>query len=266
MIWRSGVLRNLRGMSTVAYIPCDALKPFVKNIMVTDAAHAAEYKVLPDTSVVMGFQYRGQLSYVDHGREERLRISGVSGLRTAYRVFRNQACTGSVLVAFKAGAATHFFREPLHELFGESLSLEYFVPSGTLSILEERLSAACDDEKRVGLVEDFLLSRLTDKAQDKLVQAAMQHIYNASGDIRITDLAARLHTSASPLEKRFRSVTGATPKKFASIVRMKALLHGHKTGKLTDMAYRAGYFDQAHFIKDFKSFTGSTPSDYFKDK
>lgn len=251
-------------MSVVAYIPCDALKPFVKNIVVTDAADAADYKVLPDTSVVLGFQYRGRLSYSEDGKEERLHISGVSGLRTAYRMFHNEAGTGSVLVMFKPGAAAHFFREPLHELFGASLSLAHFAPVTELSVLEERLSAAADNQGRVRLVDDFLLSRLDNKAPDKLVQAAIRHIYDTAGDIRISDLAGRLHTSASPLEKRFRSITGATPKKFATIVRMKALLHRHKTGKLTDMAYDAGFFDQAHFIKEFKSFTGSTPGEFLK--
>ena len=58
---------------------------------------------------------------------------------------------------------------------------------------------------------------------------------------------------------------GASPKKFASIVRLKNLLQQYpNTGSLTELAYEAGFYDQAHFIKEFKAFTGDTPENYFR--
>jgi AraC-like DNA-binding protein len=98
-----------------------------------------------------------------------------------------------------------------------------------------------------------------------MVLEAIHLINKNKGNIRMLQLAGQLNISASQMEKRFRRVVGATPKKFASIVRFNAILSQYQKSKdLNDLGYLAGYFDQAHFIKSFKSFTGSTPEQYFK--
>jgi AraC-like DNA-binding protein len=66
------------------------------------------------------------------------------------------------------------------------------------------------------------------------------------------------------LEKRFRQAVGTSPKKFASIVRFKHVIQRYDSGRsLTELAYEAGFYDQAHFIKEFKIFTGDTPEGFF---
>jgi methylphosphotriester-DNA--protein-cysteine methyltransferase len=89
-------------------------------------------------------------------------------------------------------------------------------------------------------------------------------IHQNKGTIRITELMAQLHISQSPLEKRFRQAVGTSPKKYASIVRMKhALQQFDAATSLTALGYEAGFYDQAHFIKAFKTFTGDTPENFF---
>jgi AraC-like DNA-binding protein len=74
-----------------------------------------------------------------------------------------------------------------------------------------------------------------------------------------------LCTSKSPLEKRFRKTVGASPKKFAVIVRFNALHNNHTDQKtLTELGLDAVFFDQTHFIHDFKAFTEETPDAYFQ--
>ena len=64
-------------------------------------------------------------------------------------------------------------------------------------------------------------------------------------------------------EKRFRKVVGTTAKKFASIVRFNSVLdHMNETKSLSEICYENHFFDQAHFIKDFKQFTGDTPDNF----
>ena len=60
---------------------------------------------------------------------------------------------------------------------------------------------------------------------------------------------------------------GTTPKKFASIIRFNTVLDDLKTAKsLTEICYENNFFDQAHFIKDFKHFTGDTPEDFKRSR
>ena len=242
------------------YIPCEKLTPFVQSLVISESDNENSYKVLPNPNLVIGFQYKGKLSYVSNGEEIALSNSGITGLQDSYRIFKNTAGVGTVLVYFKVNGAAAFFSEPIHELFRQSLSLDNFILRSELVILEEQLDEAKSDIERINVVERFLLSRLKQHKPDALVLAAVALIFEKHGNIRMSEVAEKLHTSQSPFEKRFRRVVGATPKKFASIIRLKYTLQQFQAQtSLTSLAYESGFYDQAHFIKDFKTFSKSIP-------
>jgi AraC-like DNA-binding protein len=79
------------------------------------------------------------------------------------------------------------------------------------------------------------------------------------------ELSSHLHISQDALEKRFRTITGSTPKQFSYIVRMNAIIRQTRiVSSFLDVAIENGYYDQPHFNKDFKIFTGQTPSEFLK--
>jgi AraC-like DNA-binding protein len=216
---------------------------------------------------VIGFQYSGKLVQLTSSGEKALSASGVTGLLDRYRLFRNAPDTGTVLVYFREAGAAAFFKEPLHELFRESLGLDHFLLRSELLLFEEQLCEARTDADRIRVTEAFLLSRLRPVAHDPLVIEALRLIHLRKGDIRIRDLAEQLHISLSPLEKRFRQTVGASPKKFASIIRLNHLLQQYDPNdSLAGMGYESGFYDQAHFIRTFRDFTGETPEAYFRGK
>jgi AraC-like DNA-binding protein len=249
------------------YIPSDILKPFVKSLAIQETDNESTYNVLPDIGLVIGFQFKGRLSRLQDGKEIVLSVSGVSGLADHNRAFKNTAGIGTVLVFFKEAGATQFFRQPLHELFRESVSLDNLMLRSELLYLEEKLAEVKADAQRIAAVEEFLIKRMTNREPDKLVLAALALIHKSKGNIRIKELTDQLHISQSPLEKRFRQAVGASPKKFASIVRLKNVIQQYdSSNSLTELGYEAGFYDQAHFIKGFKTFTGDTPEKYFSPK
>ena len=70
------------------------------------------------------------------------------------------------------------------------------------------------------------------------------------------------------LERNFATQIGISPKQLSKVIRLQATLQmllNHTTATLTDIAYENEYYDQAHFIKDFKEFTGITPKDFLTD-
>jgi AraC-like DNA-binding protein len=170
----------------------------------------------------------------------------------------------TLLVAFHEGAAAAFFKEPLHELFGLHIGLDYFIHRSTVAEIEERLAEAKSNLHRIAIVEQFLCSILKKPQLDPLILKAVQAIKLSHGDIRIKDLVAELPISLDTFEKRFKRVIGTSPKQFSTIVRLRGLIENYPQAKsLTDAAVTAGYFDQAHFIKAFKTFTGQTPTAFF---
>ncbi len=85
-------------------------------------------------------------------------------------------------------------------------------------------------------------------------------------ETRLSELKASAALSARQLERRFLAVVGLRPKAYARIVRLRRsieLLHSGDTASFAEYAHAAGYYDQAHFNRDFKAFTGLSPRVYF---
>ncbi|TFF35479.1 helix-turn-helix domain-containing protein [Mucilaginibacter psychrotolerans] len=251
-------------MKFQVHLPCERLLPYVRHLVISENEPENSYPILPDTVLVIGFQYQGKLSYWNGEQQHPLATAGITGLRDTYRVFHHTAGIGSVLVIFRENGAARFLRTPLHELFGQSLSLEHFFPPAALALLEEQLAGADSDQSRISLVEVFLIAQLNERPPDLLVTRALELIHHSKGTIRIGELADQLNISASPLEKRFRQEVGASPKKFATIVRARNVLAAMENGQQNYAAYLSAFYDQAHFIKDFKKFAGVTPEQYLK--
>jgi AraC-like DNA-binding protein len=245
------------------YIPTERLKPYIKHFVVSENVLENEYKVFPSSGLVIGFQYKGQLSAVNNEAVHKLSTAGITGISDSYKVFRNSANIGTVLVFFTEIGFTHFTSHPTNELFNQSISLDHIFNKNDIGQIEERLALVDSDKQRIQVVEKFMLSQLKDIQTDKLIVEAVKLIYHSRGTIRIKELNDKLAISQSPFEKRFRKVVGTTPKKFASIVRFNTVLDNLKgTKSLTEICYENGFFDQAHFTKEFRQFTGESPENF----
>ena len=155
----------------------------------------------------------------------------------------------------------------MHNLFGQCVLLNDFILGSEIDIIVEQLREATTDIDRLKVIENFLIPRINQRVNEELIALAVELIKKHAGDIKITLIAEKLKISQSQLEKRFRRVVGASPKKFASIVRIRNVINiGSNECNMTRLGLEAGYFDQSHFIKDFKSFTGFTPEQYFRRK
>jgi AraC-like DNA-binding protein len=245
------------------HFPTDQLKPYIKYFVVSEHELENEYKVFPSSGLVIGFQYKGQLAIVNDNTESTLATSGITGITDSYKIFKNSANIGTILIYFTEIGFTHFASHPANELFNLSLSLNDIFDKNSITEVEEKLTIAITDQQRIKVVEQFLVSQLKDIETDKLIVEAVKLIYQSNGTIRIKELNEKLFISQSPFEKRFRKVVGTTAKKFASIVRFNAVLDNlNETKSLTEICYENNFFDQAHFIKDFKQFTGDTPENF----
>lgn len=236
--------------------PSLVLKPFVREFLIIESDQPTQTQTLPDTALVMSFRYKGKVGVIPP--------ASISGLRKEVRTFNYQDNTGNLLVIFNPGGFNAFSRIPVHEIFGESIPSENVFSCSELQEVLERLPAA-NDKLRIQIVEALLLKKLKHTQSDPIVMAAIDTIQHQHGIIRIKTLASDLHISQDPFEKRFRATIGATPKQYASIIRLKHLIKNYNTNEtLTEAAYQAGYFDQSHFIRDFRLFTGKSPKAFFK--
>jgi len=246
------------------YAPRGILAHYIKSYIVVSAEQEVTNTVLPETSPLLALRYNGKFCYIIHNQSTNMPAMTLSGLRSSVKKVYLAKHTEVFLVKFKELAFASFFNEPLHYFFEKGISFDDLSIKQRISGIEAQLHEAEDDHNRILLVETFLTSLLKEKSKDQLIATALQKITGMHGNIKIKELAGSLNISLDAFEKRFRQVAGISPKRFSTIVKMKyAVSNKTANQSVTDMALTLGYFDESHFIKDFKSFSGQTPFQYF---
>src|SRR5581483_11221963 len=112
--------------------------------------------------------------------------------------------------------------------------------------LIERLSEAKDAADRFALLDAFFRKQCADRVVDPVADAAARHVASAEGRVSVARLVSASGLSESAFLRRFRDHIGASPKTFASLVRLQRVLHiGPRSSDLTTLAMDAGYYDQS---------------------
>ncbi|MEP5613991.1 MAG: helix-turn-helix domain-containing protein [Cyclobacteriaceae bacterium] len=135
--------------------------------------------------------------------------------------------------------------------------------------LQQKIIHAAGTEERIKIVENFLLSKLTEKSTiDQIVKSTIDSLFMTKGSVAINSILKDDLSRRRSLERKFIKQVGISPKQLGKIVRLQTALKMmllRQSDSLTKIAYESDYYDQAHFIKDFKEFTGISPKDYLKD-
>jgi len=189
---------------------------------------------------------------------------GVHGVCTRRFVAHHEGAGWVVGAKFRAGCFRPFVPFAMVELADRAVPIaELFGPEG--ADLERAVHAA-DDADRVALLEAFLRARRPPRDEDALHAAAIVEVARGEPSIRrVDDLAARTGATPRMLQRLFREYVGATPKWVIRRFRVHEAAERLAAGTAVDaslLAQECGYFDQAHFIRDFKAQIGKTPGQY----
>jgi AraC-like DNA-binding protein len=184
------------------------------------------------------------------------------------KTYHDLSLTGSInwLVAvLQPYAAYHLWKVPAIEWFN-CLFPAAEVLGNRVPAITNVLAKAPNVQERIRLLDNFFLQE-TDKnpIPDPLVVQAVQDINSQEGLLSIESLLHNLAVSERTLERKFKLHIGITPKRLSDIVRLTfsaKRMQRIQGRQLTGVAYESGYFDQAHFIKEFKKYTGITPYQY----
>lgn len=170
-------------------------------------------------------------------------------------------------VRFYPHTAACFFDEPI-DTFNDQV-IDYIDVAGREGReLYNQLAEAASLSKKIELLEKFLLARLQRYehryAKLKLMNAIVDDLNNDDFFRTINTVSARYGMTPRYLQKLFLSYSGISPHLFSKITRFQKSLQliARDELPLTTVAHQCGYYDQSHFIKDFKSFTGLAPSHF----
>jgi len=129
--------------------------------------------------------------------------------------------------------------------------------------LQVQLIEARNEQERLTLLTNFLVARFKQaKTRDTLVEESLCFIHTNISSITVQYLLEYLHLSERQFERRFTQTVGLSPHLYIRVKRFNEAIRLIKTGqfeRLTDVAYALNFYDQSHFIRDIKAFSGMTP-------
>ncbi len=135
--------------------------------------------------------------------------------------------------------------------------------------LDARIDPAASAEETVGVLQSFFRSLAAGAPEVPQVEAIVRDIATARGNVSVSELARRHGLSTRAMRREFLEVVGIPPKHYAKIVQMNAVvgaLQADDPQTLSSLAMEHGYFDQSHFIRDFKRLVGSSPSAFLRSR
>ena len=166
-------------------------------------------------------------------------------------------------VRFRPGGVTAVLPVKMKEATDRETALAAIVGSAAARALGRSLRGARSEAARFAAAESWLIARLASvRPREGGASAAVRLLLDARGALRIDDVARALGCSRRRLERSFSRELGIRPKLFARIVRLNAVLAGldaAERASAVDVALAAGYFDQAHLLRDFRGLAGRTP-------
>jgi len=259
-------------MRTEIFSPSAALSDFVMCYWNLDARPEGTPKrntIVPDGTMKLIFHYGD--TYVHHtpsGGQLVLPRCFLIGQLTRPFVVEPKGATGSFIVRFHPAGLIPFATAELRNLENTALPLgELFGRDGLE--LGEMILNAHSIEQRIKIIENFLLKRLNRQTiTDRVVKESVNILLNEKGKPAVRDLSRQCGISPKHLNRKFSETVGLTPKQFAQTVRIQTalkMLITHDDWRLTDLAFESEYFDQAHFIRQFRKFTGITPKRFYGD-
>lgn len=259
------------------HIPSAPLRDYVHDIFYYEAEIApyeAE-KLLPDNTIYLIINFTEEEKKLFHdvslGKYNSYKKAWISGMQRKYLVIEATNNNRMMVVRFKSGMAYPFFNVPINKFSDDVLESDDILGSEISSLREELLNTP-DVSARCRRMEQYLTGLLmrqpgSNAAVDFLVRRLSDpHTLRETGIKQLIDKTGYSHKHMLHL---FEKQVGLTPKYFARIAKFQQVLKNIDAGKPVSWASLAneyGFYDQAHFINDFKHFSGINPSAYFTER
>lgn len=232
-------------------------------MMQSDDAEPRIEKIIPDGFTELIFNY-GDLYQAKMNGEWHLQSANLlAGQLRSYFYLQNTGVTASVAVKLKPAALTQLYGIQMDQYLDKIVDLDTF-PHPDLSRLKE-VFLPFDTEDRLKQLMDNYFLNLAQRAASNPIKPALDLIFESNGIVSVAELRLAVECSERQLERLFKKFIGLSPKYYARIIRFNYIFQLLNSGTTSwaDLVYQSGYYDQSHFIRNFKAFTGEDPSAYY---
>jgi AraC-like DNA-binding protein len=251
-------------------VPHPALSPFVIDYSGYRESGAKEVwrRELPCSFIPLIINFDAPFIIRDTPDTEARYGSFAAGVYAGPVIVGSQGSACCLQVNFSPLGALRFFRVAQSEIAGRTLALDDLLGAGGNTLVEE-LHDAPDWRHRFDLLDRFIAARFEQaRAPHETVRQVWDGLMKHRGAVSVAALAKDADISRRHLAKLFRAEIGETPKTMARILRFE---HARNMAKRVprlgwaDLAYAAGYADQAHLVREFRELSGLSPTDLLRN-
>ncbi|MEM7380573.1 MAG: helix-turn-helix domain-containing protein [Bacteroidota bacterium] len=223
--------------------------------------------LIPDGYPEIIFVLKGSYSkrtISDSSRVEIVKASSVIGLQQRSLLVKRNGAVRLIGIKFKPLGFYRCFGKKAVQTAGKTEGLKALEASWLLN-LERQLKASDSLPQILELLNQSISSHTNVESSlpnEAILEKCIEAIIGANGNISLVNLEEKAGKGKRQIQRYFKEYIGMSPKKFSSLIRFKSV---YKQNVLSDAAlghfFDHGYFDQSHFIKDFRANLGITPSD-----
>ncbi len=240
-------------------VPIKPLQNYIQYFWILEDFGDKTFKIIPDGLSGLIFQEEANL-FLDSDQQvlPQMFLYGQTTYHGEHKAIGNFRNIG---VYLQPTALKTIFNIDAFELTNKNISIDCLT---TDPILEQLINATSTHDK-IDIISHFFLKRIEQiEHQAKKADFAIMLLQNGK---TLKDIQTEMNLSERSLERLVKQYVGISPKVFSRIIRFQSSLNDLRQkgfNKLTDMAYQNNYFDQSHFIRDFKEFAGASPKHFLR--
>lgn len=252
--------------------PGFALKSYVQGIVYSNyhPDHQID-RLIPDGTVNLIIELGEFPQFIfdnnDLSKKKKYSGSWISGMQTEY-ISISAANKGMMVVQFQATGAYPILHVPIKELNNMVVDASLILGS-SITELRDKLIDEPVVSRKIEYLEEWLSARILNQTlPESVVQYAVEQTLLNPTAMSIRDIKDKIGYSHKHFIQLFNKYVGLTPKQYQRIVRFNKTLASINQGMAINWARLSldcGYYDQAHFIKEFKNFSGLNPRDYLSE-
>lgn len=254
------------------FIPPTHLQPYIECFYIweVDARKPLFVESPPSAFGSMVFNY-GQTYQVQNSKYEAIVVpqSFLTGQATHAYQLRLLGKIGLIGIVFRPAAMHTLFNLPVSELTNERLAINDILRGHEIKDLQDKIMESHSHQERITLLLQFLNKQLRENEHRfDAVDFTANQIVTSKGIVNVNIMMTDLFMCRRQFERKFFQKVGLSPKFYARTRRLGylcSLMSGKRQVNWQALFYDCGYYDQAHFIKDFTTFLGRTPTDYLKN-
>lgn len=253
------------------HIDLESIVKFYWTLKVPFDPNNQKQKIVPDGCIEMTFNFSDKIKKFTSETDFILHPNSmVMGQRTKSFDILPTGNVDTFAVCFYPIGFTNFVKIPLENLADKETPISELFGQVVADELEQRMIKAISTQQRIEIIENFLLKTLNETDTiNNIVKSTVEALLKTNGTTSINVLLKDDTSKRRQLERLFKKQIGISPKQLGKAIRLQTTLNfmlNKKSETLTNIAYESEYFDQNHFIKDFKELVGVTPKEFLNNE